>query len=104
MIAIAIYISVNLYNELGLLLTQCKEYKKAAECYKSALDFSDQNVDDLLPPVKRAALLQNLGAVLNSTENYQEAASYSQQAADIYGVFQKLDGFFTCFVNRNVFS
>ena len=79
------FFAVNIYNELGLVLTQSKQFEKAAECYKAALSIVEQNTYDMLPPTKRAALLQNLGGVLNSTGNFQDAANYSQQAANIYG-------------------
>lgn len=76
---------VNLYNELGLILTQCKQFKKSADCYKLALEACEERDYDPITPVKKAALLQNLGAVCNSFGNYEQAAEYSRRASYIYG-------------------
>lgn len=75
---------MHLYNELGLVLTQGKEFEKSRHCLQVALEVCEEN-EDLVAQEKQAALMQNLGAVLNSLGRYKEAAEYSQHAADIYG-------------------
>jgi len=55
------------------------------ECFQLALKVIENLGEGVVPKAKEAAILQNLGAVLNSLGKFKTAIAYSLRAADIYG-------------------
>ena len=71
--------SGKLYNELGLLYTQCGQYRDAEACFNLAL-----------APVEKdkrteAVVNQNLGAIYNCLGRFEEAIKTFELAATAHG-------------------
>ncbi|XP_067933065.1 uncharacterized protein [Watersipora subatra] len=90
---------VQLYAELGIVFALCCESQRSAECYRLALEACEENDYDCWSADKKAGLLQNLGAILNSLGKYKESAEYSQQALNIYGSMGMRGSQSHCFLN-----
>ncbi|XP_056142141.1 tetratricopeptide repeat protein 24 [Lampris incognitus] len=82
-----------LYLSLGLCYSQLRYFQEAVGCYQLGLSQKDS------PPAHRAALLQNLGAALNSLGRYHQALDYHRQAAGLHGSLRNRGSQARCFSN-----
>ena len=64
---------VNLYNVLGLILTEQKKIDEAIACYEKGIKI-DPNY---------AVIYNNLGSIYQSKEDYQKAESYFKKSIDL---------------------
>ncbi|XP_065672626.1 tetratricopeptide repeat protein 24 [Hydra vulgaris] len=75
-------LQAKIYHEIGLLYISENLLESGVECFEQAKKSieCESNQDKIL----LAMVYQNLGALLNSTFNYEKAISYHTKAADIY--------------------
>lgn len=72
-----------MYNDLGLIFTQCKIYDKAEICFTLGLDEARKPNGD---EKQQAVLLQNLGAIYNFLGDYRRSLQFHEEAARKYGI------------------
>ncbi|XP_075929144.1 tetratricopeptide repeat protein 24 isoform X3 [Petromyzon marinus] len=84
-----------LYNELGLSFSQLQLFPAAVDCFERALPLSEGVAD----AARRAAVLQNMGAVRNSQGQFQLALAFHRQAASLHGELQNRNAQGQCFCN-----
>ncbi|XP_061426825.1 tetratricopeptide repeat protein 24 isoform X3 [Lethenteron reissneri] len=84
-----------LYNELGLSFSQLQLFPAAVDCFERALPLSEGVAD----AARRAAVLQNMGAVRNSQGQFQLALAFHRHAASLHGELQNRNAQGQCFCN-----
>ncbi|KAL0984872.1 hypothetical protein UPYG_G00149780 [Umbra pygmaea] len=83
----------NLYNDLGLSFSQLKLFQEAASCYEQALPLVSTK------PSRQAVVLQNLGAVHNTLNQYRQSLDYHRKAAGLHGSLGSRRAQGRCFSN-----
>ena len=71
-----------IYNELGLVYTQCADYIQAQKCFELALPLCRGPETNTK---QEAVILQNLGATYNSLGEYQRAITFHESAMMMHG-------------------
>ena len=75
-------LSGRLYNDLGLIFTQCHNFTNAAHCFEQAVSVFHGTSQG---SKEEAVVLQNLGAVYNSLGAYDKALKLHESAASLHG-------------------
>ncbi|XP_064608558.1 uncharacterized protein LOC135472807 [Liolophura sinensis] len=86
-----------MYNDLGLIFTQCNIYDKAEMCFNLGLqDSRKPNGDEK----QQAVLLQNLGAIYNFLGDYRRSLQFHEEAATKYAKQKNRTCQGQCFCNQ----
>ena len=69
-----------IWNDLGVIFTQIREYEEAYYCFKKAHAHLENS-----RTTAEATVLQNVGAACNILENYREGIEFHEKAAKVFG-------------------